>query len=477
MSAEKPICEHEPPPLLRAEGLGKSFGPVEVLKDIALSVRRGKVHAIIGENGAGKSTLMKILAGHLAPTTGTLEIDGAPLTLAGPVDAERRGIVLVHQEILLASDLTVAQNLFLGRELRKGLVLDDRAMNARARQAILDLGVELDPNAVVRNLSIAQRQLVQIARALLVPHRVVIFDEPTASLTPIETEALLKLIGDIRTKGTAVLYISHRLPEVKAIADEVTVLRDGRLVAARPAGELQPADMARLMVGRDVTKLYPARQSVWTQEPVLEVRDFSVPGFVSNASFKLRKGEILGFAGLVGAGRTELMESVVGVRPGHGTVKLDGARVHFANAHDSMRAGIVYLSEDRKGKGLLLGQSLRVNVTLAALQRFTHGQQKLFLAKMMMLNPRIVIVDEPTRGIDIGTKQQIYSFVVSLTDRGCSVIVISSEMPELIGICDRIVVMRSGCIAGDLSGRLMTEHEIVMMATGATSEEAALVAE
>ena len=247
---------------------------------------------------------------------------------------------------------------------------------------------------------------------------------------------------------------------------------------------------------------------------MLEVRDFSVPGFVSNASFKLRKGEILGFAGLVGAGRTELMESVVGVRPGHGTVKLDGARVHFANAHDSMRAGIVYLSEDRKGKGLLLGQSLRVNVTLAALQRFTHGlqidraqehaaldasiaafdirvprrrmlagelsggnQQKLFLAKMMMLNPRIVIVDEPTRGIDIGTKQQIYSFVVSLTDRGCSVIVISSEMPELIGICDRIVVMRSGCIAGDLSGRLMTEHEIVMMATGATSEEAALVAE
>jgi len=513
MSAERPIWESEPP-LLRAAGLGKSFGPVEVLKDIALAVRRGRVHAIIGENGAGKSTLMKILAGHLAPSTGTLEIDGVPVALTGPVDAEQRGIVLVHQEILLAPDLTVAQNLFLGRELRKGLVLDDRAMNARARQAILDLGVELDPNAVVRNLSIAQRQLVQIARALLVPHRVVIFDEPTASLTPIETEALLKVIGDIRTKGTAVLYISHRLPEVKAISDEVIVLRDGRLVAARAAGELQPADMARLMVGRDVTKLYPARQSVWTQEPVLEVRDFSVAGFVSNASFQLRKSEILGFAGLVGAGRTELMESVVGVRPGRGTVKLDGAPVHFADIRDSMRAGIVYLSEDRKGRGLLLGQILRVNVTLAALERFTHGlqidraqerealdasiaefdirvprrrmlagelsggnQQKLFLAKMMMLNPRIVIIDEPTRGIDIGTKQQIYNFVVSLTDRGCSVIVVSSEMPELIGICDRIVVMRSGCIVGDVSGRLMTEHEIVMMATGATSEEAALVAE
>lgn len=514
MSSDLLTSAPEPSPLLRVEGLGKSFGPVEVLKDITLSIDAGRVHAIIGENGAGKSTLMKILAGHLSPTTGTLRLDGEQVTLAGPADAERRGIVLVHQEVLLAPDLTVAQNLFLGRELRKGFVVDDRTMNIRASQAIRDLGSELDPKAVVGRLSIAQRQLVQIARALLVPRRVVIFDEPTASLTPTETEALLKVIGDISARGTAVLYISHRLPEVKAIADRVTVLRDGRLVASRAAADLQPVDMARLMVGRDVSKLYPARHASPVRDIVLAVEDFSVPGFVGHASFQLGKGEILGFAGLVGAGRTELMEGIVGLRRGRGTIRLNGRPVHFTGVHDSMQAGIAYLSEDRKGKGLLLAENLRVNLTLAALQKFTHGlqvdrareraaldtaigefdiraarqdmlagqlsggnQQKLFLAKMMMLEPDIVIIDEPTRGIDIGTKEQIYKFIAPLAEQGRAVIVISSEMPELIGLCDRIVVMRAGRTVGDVSGQRMTEHDIVMMATGATSQEAALLAE
>ena len=514
MSPDAVMSVPASPPLLRAEGLGKSFGSVEVLKDIALSIEAGQVHAIIGENGAGKSTLMKILAGLLAPTVGTLRLDGEQVTLDGPADAERRGIVLVHQEILLAPDLTVAQNLFLGRELRRGVVVDDRTMNARASGAIRDLGSELDPTAVVGRLSIAQRQLVQIARALLVPRRVVIFDEPTASLTPTETEALLKVIGDISAKGTAVLYISHRLPEVKAIADQVTVLRDGRLVDSRPASKLQPADMARLMVGRDISKLFPARQASPVHDSVLEVEDFSVPGFVSHAAFRLGKGEILGFAGLVGAGRTELMEGIVGLRRGRGTVRLNGTAVHFADVHDSMQAGIVYLSEDRKGKGLLLGQNLRVNLTLAALQKFTKhlqvdrareraaldaaiaefdiraahrhmlagqlsggNQQKLFLAKMMMLDPDIVIIDEPTRGIDIGTKEQIYRFIAPLAEQGRAVILVSSEMSELIGLCDRIVVMRAGRTVGDVSGTRMTEHDIVMMATGATSQEAALLAE
>ncbi len=504
----------EPSPLLRVEGLGKCFGPVEVLKDIALSIDAGQVHAIIGENGAGKSTLMKILAGHLAPTAGALRLDGEPMTFTGPADAEHRGIVLVHQEVLLAPDLTVAQNLFLGRELRKGFVVDDRTMNARAAQAIRELGSELDPKAVVGRLSIAQRQLVQIARALLVPRRVVIFDEPTASLTPTETEALLKVIGDISARGTAVLYISHRLPEVKAIADQVTVLRDGRLVASRAASDLQPVDMARLMVGRDVSKLYPARQLSTARDHVLEVENFSVPGFVGHASFQLGKGEILGFAGLVGAGRTELMEGLVGLRRGRGTVKLNGTPMHFSSVHDSMQAGIVYLSEDRKGKGLLLAENLRVNLTLAALRKFTRGlqidrareraaldtaigefdiraprsdmlagqlsggnQQKLFLAKMMMLDPDIVIIDEPTRGIDIGTREQIYQFIVPLAEQGRAVIVVSSEMSELIGLCDRIVVMRAGRTVGDVTGERMTEHDIVMMATGATAQEAALLAE
>ncbi|MFP5077117.1 sugar ABC transporter ATP-binding protein [Rhizobium sp. YIM 134829] len=497
-------------PLLRAQGLSKSFGMVEVLKGIDLTVEAGEVHAIIGENGAGKSTLMKILAGNHQPTRGTIEIDGTPVTFSGPVDAEQKGIVLVHQEILLAPDLTVAQNVYLGREIGRGLTLDDRAMNEGARAAIRALGAHLDPKAIVGRLSIAQRQLVQIARVLLVPHRLVIFDEPTASLTPHETAALLQLIRDIRARGVAVLYISHRLPEVKEIADRVTVLRDGRLVASHPGETLEPADMARLMVGRDVAKLYPDRHETASRETVLEVSDLTVPGYARHASFALRKGEILGFAGLIGAGRTELMEGMVGLRPAKGTILMGGRPVRFADVKASLRAGIVYLSEDRKGKGLLLTKDLRVNLTLAALGRFSRGgqvdrkredealdtairdfdirtrrkdllagqlsggnQQKLLLAKMMMLEPQIVIIDEPTRGIDIGTKEQIYAFIAKLAAEGRSIIVVSSEMPELIGICDRILVMRNGEIAGELTGAAMTENEIVVLATG-VSEQAAL---
>ncbi|PRA49390.1 sugar ABC transporter ATP-binding protein [Brucella pituitosa] len=497
-------------PLLEAVSLSKSFGPVQVLKNINLSIFGGEVHAIIGENGAGKSTLMKLLAGNERPTSGEIHIDGKPISFSGPVEAEAQGIVLVHQEILLAPDLTVAQNIYLGRELSNGLVVDDKSMREGARQAIHDLGADIDPDAIVGSLSIAQRQLVQIARVLLVPHRVVIFDEPTASLTPVETEALLKVICDIRAKGVAVLYISHRLPEVKEISDRVTVLRDGKLVSAHLASELQPSDMARLMVGRDVAKLYPDRAVHHGQVPVLEVDDFSVPGYVKTASFTLSKGEILGFAGLVGAGRTELMEGIVGLRPGKGQVRHNGQPVNFRNAHESLSAGIAYLSEDRKGKGLLLTKDLGINLTLASISKFVRGlqidrrkertalddaikefdirtgrkdilagqlsggnQQKLLLAKMMMLNPSIVIIDEPTRGIDVGTKEQIYQFIANLADEGKSIIVVSSEMPELIGVCDRIVVMREGRVAGEVTGERMTENDIVVLATGVSTEEAA----
>ncbi len=505
-AAETPVSAS----LLEAAGLSKTFGVVEVLKDINITVRAGEVHAIIGENGAGKSTLMKILAGNQPPTRGEMRMDGEVVSFSGPVDAEHRGIVLVHQEILLAPDLTVAQNIYLGREIRKGFTLDDRIMNEGAAKAIRDLGGDLDPRTIVANLSIAQRQLVQIARVLLVPHRIVIFDEPTASLTPHETEALLKVIKDIRAKGVGVLYISHRLPEVKEIADRVTVLRDGRLIATHDAAELQPADMARLMVGRDVAKLYPDRHATEAREVVLDVEHFNVPGYAQDASFKLRKGEILGFAGLVGAGRTELMEGIVGLRTGRGSVRFNGNSVNFTDVHSSLKAGVAYLSEDRKGKGLLLAKDLLVNLTLASLSKFTGllqidrrreaaaldqairdfdirtgtksilagqlsggNQQKLLLAKMMMLDPSVVIIDEPTRGIDIGNKEQIYKFIAKLSEEGRSIIVVSSEMPELIGICDRILVMRSGRIVGEVTGEHMNENEIVQLATGVKSGEAA----
>ena len=501
-------------PFMQVTGLSKSFGAIEVLREIALEIRQGEIHAIIGENGAGKSTLMKLLSGHLQPSRGTISFDAVPVTLSGPVDAEQRGVVLVHQEILLAPDMTVAQNIFLGREIRRGLTLNDRKMNEEAKAAIESLGAAIDPKMRVEQLSIAQRQLVQIARALLVPHRLVIFDEPTASLTPIETEALLKVIAGIRDRGAAVLYISHRLPEVKTISDRITVLRDGQLVSSHDAEELQPLDMARLMVGRDMSQLYPDYHRPSVQTAVLQVSDFHVPGYAKNCNFTLHKGEILGFAGLIGAGRTELLEGIVGLRAAHGKIRLHGKPVQFPSARESMDAGIVYLSEDRKGKGLLLEQDLRTNLTLASLDKFTEhflisagkeqaalnqaisefdirtrdpnllagqlsggNQQKLLLAKMMLLEPEIIIIDEPTRGIDIGTKEQIYKFIANLAAAGKAVIVISSEMPELIGLCERILIMRNGQIVAEVSGDQMTENEIVVHATGVTAQEAAIVAE
>ena len=493
----------QPTPVLSTQGLSRAFGPIEVLSDIAIDFIPGQVHAIIGENGAGKSTLMKILSGHLAPTRGQLFLDGAPAAFTGPVDAETRGIVLVHQEIMLAPHLSIAQNMFLGRELRRGPMLDDKAMNARAIEAMRGFGVEVSPRTPVGRLSIAQRQLAQIARALLSPHRVVIFDEPTASLTPVETDALLALIQTLKAQGVVVIYISHRLNEVKAIADIVTVLRDGKWVATRPASELEPVDMARLMVGRDLLALYPERRAPPEAAPALEVLRAQAPGYVTEAAFSVKPGEILGFSGLVGAGRTELFEALMGLRKGQCELRLAGKPTHWRNARAAMTAGVVYLTEDRKGKGLLLRESLAINLTLAALDRFRRGlfvdrkreaaaldeaiqrfdirvgdrhlqagqlsggnQQKLLLAKMMQLDPHTIVIDEPTRGIDIGAKQQIYRFIAALAAEGKSVIVISSEMAELIGVCHRIVVMRNGRVVGEVSGEHMREEEIVVMAAG-----------
>ncbi len=493
-------------PVLEAVGLSRSFGPIEVLSDVSIGVRAGEVHAIIGENGAGKSTLMKILSGHLSPSRGAIKLDGSPVELKGPVDAERRGIVLVHQEIMLAADLSIAENMFLGRELRRGLAVDDREMNRRAAEAMRVFGVEATVTAPVQQLSIAQRQLAQIARALTVPHRIAIFDEPTASLTPVETTALLDLIRELKAKGVAILYISHRLEEVKAVADTVTVLRDGKRVATKPAAELEPLDMARLMVGRDLLALYPPRPTVPAGELAFEVGHFCAAGFAEDASFGVRPGEILGFSGLVGAGRTELFEALFGLRKGGGEIRLDGREQQWRDARAGMRAGAVYLTEDRKSKGLLLEETIATNLTLAALDKFQRGplvdrtkesraldeaiqrfdirvgdknllagqmsggnQQKLLLAKMMQLNPRVVVIDEPTRGIDIGAKQQIYRFIAALAAEGRSVIVISSEMAELIGICHRIIVMRNGRIVGEVSGEAMNEHAIVVLATGVSA--------
>ena len=504
-SVEPEIEKSTPRPVLRAEGLSKQFGSVTVLSDVTLDILPGEIHAIIGENGAGKSTFMKLLSGYAAPTVGALSMGDRPISFSRPEQAQQAGIVLVHQEILLAEGLTVAENLFLGRELMRHGVVDDRTMRRQAAEKLSDLGCHVSPNALVRDISLADRQLVQIARALLDDYKVVIFDEPTAVLTGEEVERLLAIILQLKTQGAAVLYISHRLDEVERLADKVTVLRDGKMIGSYPGHSLTQVDMARLMVGRDLAALYPEKTAKPGSTTMLEVRNLNVPGFAQNISFSAHQGEVLGFAGMIGAGRTEVFEGIMGLRPATGTVELQGRAIDIRHPRAAMDAGVGYLTEDRKGKGLLLQEKLAPNLTLSALDRFHPGllmhrrreqsalvdavdaydirlksysvragqlsggnQQKLLLAKVLLTEPSVVVIDEPTRGIDIANKAQIYAFIERLVAKGRTCIVISSEMQELIGICDRILVMREGRITGEVTGDRMTEHAIALLATSET---------
>ena len=488
--------------LLRAEGLCKQYGAVTVLSDISLDIVPGEIHAIIGENGAGKSTLMRLLSGYADPTDGALFLEGKPVSFPNPHAAQDAGIALVHQEILLADGLTVAENVFLGQELTRNGMVDDRTMRRRTAEKLAELGCHISPNALVRNVALADRQLVQIARALLDHHKLVIFDEPTAVLTGDEVERLLEIIFRLKSEGIAVLYISHRLDEVQRLADRVTVLRDGKMVGTYPGRTLSQMEMAQLMVGRELAALYPPKGGFKTAEAILSVRNARVAGFGESVSFTVHKGEILGFAGMIGAGRTELFEGIVGLRPAVADVELNGKPIHIRSQREAIEAGIGYLTEDRKGKGLLLQERLAPNLTLSALARFHPGlymhrareaealaeavenydirlksmrvragqlsggnQQKLLLAKVLLTDPSVVIIDEPTRGIDIANKAQIYAFIQQLVAQGKACIVISSEMQELIGICDRILVMRQGRITGEVAGDEMTEKNIALLAT------------
>lgn len=488
---------------LRTENLGKAYGQITVLSDVTLDVRTAEVHAIIGENGAGKSTLMKLLSGHVAPTEGRLLLDGRPIEFRNAVEAEQAGIVLVHQEILLAPDLTVAENLFLGREMGRGLMVDDRGMNRRAAELLAKVGSTARPRDRVGELPLAQRQLVQIARALLDERKVVILDEPTAVLANDEVAALLDIVRMLRDHGVAVLYISHRLDEVQALADRITVLRDGRMIGTWPAAGLSQREMAELMVGRELEMLYPHKRPPAEDAPILSVTDLAVDHGFEGVSFDVRPGEVLGIGGMIGAGRTELIEGLMGLRPSQArNVVLNGKEIRHRSVRTMMEAGLVYLTEDRKGKGLLLEEKLGPNLTLQALDAVNSGsvldkrgelsrlekavadydirvrslrleagklsggnQQKLLLAKVMLADPSVVIIDEPTRGIDIGNKSQIYDFIDAMVRAGKGCIVISSEMPELVGLADRVLVMRAGKIVAELRGAEINEENVVYAAT------------
>lgn len=503
-----------PNPVLALHNVSKSFGSIEVLHGVTLALEPGTVHALIGENGAGKSTTMKIMAGYQLPTQGDVQLDGAPARFDSLHDGEVAGIVMIHQEFNLAEQLTVEQNIFLGRELKRGPLLDKAEMRRRTREYLDRVACDVSPDARVSTLSNSDKQMVEIAKALSRDARVLIMDEPTAVLTKRETDVLFKQVAALRAAGTAVLFTSHKLDEVAEISDRVTIMRDGEVVQSSPTAEITEDEMATAMVGRDVSDLYPRKPGVAAAAPVvLLVENLSVPGYASNVSFSLRQGEILGIGGLIGSGRTELMEGLAGLRVARvDRVTLFGEQVHFKQPSDAQRAGLCYLTEDRKLRGLLLDRGMRENLTLQNLHMFggfminrgaeetalTHAisefdiragsrdvrvgnmsggnQQKLLLAKIMLSEPRILIVDEPTRGIDIGTKQQIYAFLRNLADQGHAIIVISSEMPELIGLADRVMVMRLGEVSGTLAPHEITEDAIVRLSMGLRAEQMPMTA-
>lgn len=497
--------------VMAASHICKSFGGVQVLFSVDFDLRRGEVHALMGENGAGKSTLVKVLSGFEKPTSGRILLDGQEVHFANNRAAEASGIVVIHQEFNLAEHLTVSESMFLGREITRYGVLDRRRMRAETR-AILDrLGSRVHENALISSLSVADKQMVEIAKAISRNARVVFMDEPTAVLSREETRVLFDQVRLLRDQGTSFVFVSHKLDEVMELADRVTVLRDGQWVKTAMAADLDGESIAQLMVGRELSSLYPAKHEPDVDEVVaISVRNLST-GYVRDASFEVRRGEVFGFSGLIGSGRSELMEAVAGLRSRvSGEVDVYGKPLVPHDVRAANAAGLAYMTKDRKGKGLLLGEGMTTNLTLQSLER--HGpivyldprseaeamqkakrrfdirvrdgnvvagrmsggnQQKLLLAKVMETEPRVVIIDEPTRGIDVGTKQQIYHFISSLARDGWSIIVVSSEMPEIIGLCTRVAVMREGRLAGILEGDEINEQEIMRYAAGLKKRDVA----
>jgi ribose transport system ATP-binding protein len=489
---------------IRFDKLVKSFGPVQVLHDISFELAPGKVYGLIGENGAGKSTLMKILAGYETASGGALLLDGKHSSFRGSRQAEAAGVVMIHQEFNLAEDLSIAQNIFLGRELRRGWLLDDVAMESETARVLEQVGLNASPGRRIAELIVAERQLVEIAKALSRQARVLIMDEPTATLTPGETERLFALIEQLHADGVTIVYISHKLDEVKRVTQEVVVMRDGQFITRQETASLSTQQMASLMVGRELADVYPPKTTPPSAADVLlQVEHLSVPGWARDISFEVRAGEILGFAGLVGAGRTELFEGLVGLRKtAGGEVSLCGEDWPQRTPKTAVQRGLSYLSEDRKNKGLHVHLGLRENLTLMALEHYARpllsaqaeraalgqavkefdirtgsldnpasslsggNQQKLALAKVLHPAPKVVVLDEPTRGVDVGAKRDIYFLVQRLAQEGRGVVVISSELVELIGLCHRVAVMRSGHIVATLAANELNEQALIAHATG-----------
>ncbi|WP_413723540.1 xylose ABC transporter ATP-binding protein [Sodalis sp. RH23] len=491
------------------KNITKRFGQVKAVDNVSLTIEAGQVLSLCGENGSGKSTLMKVLSAVYPHGTfeGEILFGGEPLVAHGVRDTEQKGIAIIHQELALVKQMTVLENIFLGTEWAKYGVMDYDNMYLRCQRMLAQVKLNIDPDTRVGELGLGQQQLVEIAKALNKQVRLLILDEPTASLTESETAILLDIVDDLRNHDIACIYISHKLNEVKAISDMICVIRDGRHIATRPAAGLSEEALITMMVGRELTELYPHEPHVIGEE-ILRVEGLTAwhpvnqhIRRVNNAAFSLHKGEILGIAGLVGSGRTELVQCLFGSYPGRweGTILLHGAPVRFANCRQAMRRGIAMVPEDRKKDGIVPVMSVGANITLAALNQFTGGfgmvdeaaeqaavrdaigrlkvktaspelaigrlsggnQQKAILAKCLLLNPDILILDEPTRGIDIGAKQEIYLLINQLVRQGIAVIVVSSELPEVLGISDRVLAMHQGVIKASLINRNLTQEQVM----------------
>jgi len=492
------------PAVLRAEGISKRFGGVIALREVSFDLRRGEVHALLGENGAGKSTLMKILAGMVRPDAGGIVLDGRPVSLASPLAARQAGVMLVHQELSLVPQVSVAENIFLGAlPMRWPGRLDRAALGARAQAILTRLDCDFGPWTIVERLSIAKRQMVEIARALVATPKVVMFDEPTASLTDHEKMVLFRVIRDLRGADVGIVYISHRMDEIFEIADRISVLRDGTYRGTHETAATDEDEVTRLMIGRTLDRQHHARRPPGA-EVVLETRGLTCAGVFENVDLVVRKGEIVGMYGLVGAGRSEVAETLFGLRrPTRGEIMLDGRRFARLTPPEAIAQGIALVPEDRKEQGLILGLSCRDNLTLPLLDRMAAAgvlrpareravfdryvqalairasgwrqpvqnlsggnQQKIVIGKWLATQPRLLILDEPTRGIDVGSKAEIHRLIRGLADEGYAVLVISSEMPEVMSLSDRIVAMYAGRITGTFDARNLTEDRLVQAVTG-----------
>ncbi len=488
--------------LLEMRNITKNFPGVIALDKVNLTVRSGTVHALMGENGAGKSTLMKCLFGTYAKDSGQILIEGEEVNFKNAKEALEHGVAMVQQELNQALTRTVKDNLWLGRYPKKGLFVDEKAMSERTSHIFKDLNVDIDPKTVMSNLPVSNRQMVEIAKAVSYNSKIIVFDEPTSSLTEVEVEHLFRIIGELKAKGVGIIYISHKMDEIFRISDEITIMRDGRWIATESADDLNVEQVIKLMVGRELTNRFPEK----TNEPgevLLEVKDISGRYTnLHNASFELKRGEILGVSGLDGSGRTELLENIYGsmTREG-GMIKLEGREVKNTSPTEAIKNGFAMLTEERRATGIFGIRSILDNTVISSLKKYVKGiflnqskmkeatkwsieslaiktpsqrtqiralsggnQQKVVLGRWLLTDPKVLLLDEPTRGIDVGAKYQIYELIIDLAKQGKAILVVSSEMPELLGICDRILVMSGGRVAGEVDASKTSQEEILTMA-------------